>query len=84
MANMWVRKSISALKAEAAASDEHGFKRSLSALNLTMLGIGAVIGAGFFVLTGHAAAENAGPAIALSRQSSMTANTVLPSWEDGS
>ncbi len=66
MANMWVRKSISALKAEAAASDEHGFKRSLSALNLTMLGIGAVIGAGFFVLTGHAAAENAGPAIALS------------------
>ncbi len=66
MANMWVRKSISALKAEAAVSDEHGFKRSLTALNLTMLGIGAVIGAGFFVLTGHAAAENAGPAIALS------------------
>ena len=31
-----------------------------------MLGIGAIIGAGFFVLTGHAAAENAGPAIALS------------------
>jgi APA family basic amino acid/polyamine antiporter len=66
MANMWVRKSIAALKAEGAASDEHGFKRSLSALNLTMLGIGAVIGAGFFVLTGHAAAENAGPAIAIS------------------
>jgi APA family basic amino acid/polyamine antiporter len=67
MANLWVRKSIADLKAEAAYSDEHGgLKRSLTALNLMMLGIGAVIGAGFFVLTGHAAAENAGPAIALS------------------
>jgi APA family basic amino acid/polyamine antiporter len=67
MANLWVRKSIDALKAEAAQGDEHGgLKRSLSATNLTMLGIGAIIGAGFFVLTGHAAAENAGPAVALS------------------
>jgi APA family basic amino acid/polyamine antiporter len=67
MPNLFVRKSIDALKAEAAASDEHGgLKRSLSATNLVMLGIGAIIGAGFFVLTGHAAAENAGPAIALS------------------
>ncbi|MFO0908674.1 MAG: amino acid permease [Isosphaeraceae bacterium] len=67
MANLWVTKSIDALKAEAAESDEHGgLKRTLSAWNLVMLGIGAIIGAGFFVLTGHAAAENAGPAIALS------------------
>jgi APA family basic amino acid/polyamine antiporter len=67
MANLWVRKSIDALKAEAAQSDEHGgLKRTLTATNLTMLGIGAIIGAGFFVLTGHAAAENAGPAVALS------------------
>jgi APA family basic amino acid/polyamine antiporter len=67
MANLWVRKSIESLKAEAAYSDEHGgLKRTLSATNLTALGIGAIIGAGFFVLTGHAAAENAGPAIALS------------------
>jgi APA family basic amino acid/polyamine antiporter len=67
MANLWVRKSIDALKAEAALGDEHGgLKRTLTASNLTMLGIGAIIGAGFFVLTGHAAAENAGPAIALS------------------
>ncbi|MBX6312260.1 MAG: amino acid permease [Isosphaeraceae bacterium] len=66
MPNLFVKKSIAALKAEAAAKDEHGLKRSLTALNLVMLGIGAVIGAGFFVLTGHAAAENAGPAIALS------------------
>jgi basic amino acid/polyamine antiporter, APA family len=66
MANLWVRKSISGLKAEAAESHEHGLKRTLSATNLVMLGIGAIIGAGFFVLTGHAAAENAGPAISLS------------------
>jgi basic amino acid/polyamine antiporter, APA family len=66
MANLWVRKSISELKAEAAESHEHSLKRTLTATNLVMLGIGAVIGAGFFVLTGHAAAENAGPAISLS------------------
>jgi APA family basic amino acid/polyamine antiporter len=67
MPNLFVRKSIAALKAEAATSDAHGgLKRTLTAWNLVLLGIGAVIGAGFFVLTGHAAAENAGPAIALS------------------
>ncbi|MGC8641064.1 MAG: amino acid permease, partial [Isosphaeraceae bacterium] len=66
MANPWVRKSIAGLKAEAAESHEHSLKRTLTATNLVMLGIGAVIGAGFFVLTGHAAAENAGPAISLS------------------
>jgi basic amino acid/polyamine antiporter, APA family len=41
-------------------------KRTLSALNLVALGIGAIVGAGIFVLTGHAAAANAGPAISLS------------------
>lgn len=67
MPNLFVRKSIASLKAEAASTDEHGgLKRTLTAWNLVLLGIGAVIGAGFFVLTGHAAAENAGPAIALS------------------
>ncbi len=66
MANLWVRKSIASLKAEAAECHELTLKRTLSATNLVMLGIGAVIGAGFFVLTGHAAAENAGPAISLS------------------
>ena len=67
MANLWVKKSIASLQAEAAVSDEQGgLKRTLTATNLTALGIGAIIGAGFFVLTGHAAAENAGPAIALS------------------
>ncbi len=66
MANLFVRKSIESMKAEAAAGGEHTLKRSLSALNLTTLGIGAIIGAGIFVLTGNAAASNAGPAIALS------------------
>src|SRR5947209_7933479 len=50
MANLWIRKSIAGLKAEAAESNEHGLKRTLTATNLVMLGIGAVIGAGFFVL----------------------------------
>ncbi len=66
MANLWVRKSIPALQAEAAESHEGSLKRTLSATNLVTLGIGAIIGAGFFVLTGHAAAENAGPAVTLS------------------
>jgi basic amino acid/polyamine antiporter, APA family len=66
MANLFVRKSITALKAEAAESGESTLKRSLSALNLTALGIGAIIGAGIFVLTGTAAALHAGPAVTLS------------------
>src|SRR3954471_22019922 len=66
MANLWIRKSIAGLKAEAAETHEHGLKRSLSAMNLVTLGIGAIIGAGFFVYTGTAAANNAGPAVALS------------------
>ena len=65
MANLFGRKSIQALKAEAETGGEHTLKRSLSALNLTTLGIGAIIGAGIFVLTGNAAASNAGPAVAL-------------------
>jgi APA family basic amino acid/polyamine antiporter len=66
MANFFVRKSIAALKAEAEESGESTLKRSLSGLNLTALGIGAIIGAGIFVLTGTAAALHAGPAVTLS------------------
>ncbi len=44
----------------------HGLKRALSAIDLTMLGVGAIIGAGIFVLTGQAAAQHAGPAVVLS------------------
>jgi APA family basic amino acid/polyamine antiporter len=45
---------------------ENTLKRSLSSLNLITLGIGAIIGAGIFVLTGQAAANHAGPAVSLS------------------
>jgi APA family basic amino acid/polyamine antiporter len=45
---------------------EHALKKSLSALDLTVFGIGVVIGTGIFVLTGQVAKENAGPAVALS------------------
>jgi APA family basic amino acid/polyamine antiporter len=64
---LWSRKSIALLQAEAAAEGtEVSLKRALGAMNLTMLGIGAIIGAGIFVLTGTAAAQYAGPAIVLS------------------
>ena len=66
MANLLAIKPLSLLKDEAGETGEHTLKRSLGPLNLVTLGIGAIIGAGIFVLTGHAAAANAGPAIALS------------------
>jgi APA family basic amino acid/polyamine antiporter len=61
-----VKKPMDILMREASAEDEHSLKRSLTALNLTALGIGAIIGAGIFVLTGTAAAIHAGPAIVIS------------------
>jgi APA family basic amino acid/polyamine antiporter len=57
---------MSMLKDEAVEVGEHTLKRSLGATNLITLGIGAIIGAGIFVLTGQAAALHAGPAVALS------------------
>lgn len=48
------------------AADNGGLKRCLSSFDLILLGIGAIIGAGIFVLTGIAAATTAGPAIILS------------------
>src|SRR6478752_3939603 len=63
---LWSTKSISLLQQEAAAEGQHTLKRALGALNLTTLGIGAIIGAGIFVLTGTAAAQYAGPAIVIS------------------
>src|SRR5437773_6450046 len=59
-------KSISLLQQEAASEGQHTLRRALGALNLTTLGIGAIIGAGIFVLTGTAAAQYAGPAVVLS------------------
>ena len=48
------------------SKDETGLKRTLTATNLVMLGVGAIIGAGIFVLTGAAASLHAGPAVVLS------------------
>ncbi|HSU92778.1 MAG TPA: amino acid permease [Gemmatimonadaceae bacterium] len=57
------RKSITELQQEASETGEGTLKRVLTASNLTLLGIGAIIGAGIFVLTGTAAALYAGPAV---------------------
>jgi APA family basic amino acid/polyamine antiporter len=57
---------MSMLSQEAGEEGEHTLKRSLGAMNLITLGIGAIIGAGIFVLTGTAAATSAGPAVSLS------------------
>ena len=59
-------KPMSMLSEEASEVGTHTLKRSLGALNLITLGIGAIIGAGIFVLTGTAAATAAGPAVSLS------------------
>ena len=62
--SLFRRKSIASLQAEAAS--ETGLKRELGAMSLMLLGIGAIIGTGIFVLTGTVAAQNAGPAVVLS------------------
>ena len=63
---LWSTKSMAVLQADASREGADTLKRVLGATNLTMLGIGAIIGAGIFVLTGTAAAQYAGPAIVLS------------------
>ncbi len=66
MANLLAIKPLSKLLKEAESQGEATLKRSLGPLNLITLGIGAIIGAGIFVLTGQAAAKHAGPAVMLS------------------
>jgi APA family basic amino acid/polyamine antiporter len=66
LARLLATKPLSLLLEESHEEGEHTLKRSLGPVNLITLGIGAVIGAGIFVLTGQAAALHAGPAIALS------------------
>src|ERR1044071_9640430 len=62
--NLFRRRTVTELQAE--AESDHSLKRALGAVNLTALGIGAIIGTGIFVLTGTVAAQNAGPAVVLS------------------
>ncbi len=66
MANLFAKKDLPSLMKEAGESDEHSLRRALGPLNLLTLGIGAIIGAGIFVITGQAAAQFAGPAIVIS------------------
>lgn len=62
---LFVRKPLQVLLSEASES-EKGLKKTLTAPALVALGIGAIIGAGLFSITGLAAANNAGPAITIS------------------
>ena len=66
MSKLFATKPISTIMAEAENTSEHSLKRTLGPVNLTTIGIGWIIGAGIFVLTGTAAAQFAGPAIVLS------------------
>ena len=63
--SIWKRKPLDQLLAEANES-EKGLKKTLTAPGLVALGVGAIIGAGLFSITGMAAATNAGPAITIS------------------
>lgn len=63
--SLWRTKSLESLELEANAGQQK-LKRTLGSFSLILLGIGAIIGAGLFSITGIAAAANAGPAIALS------------------
>ncbi|MDR3184659.1 MAG: amino acid permease [Prevotellaceae bacterium] len=65
MAKLFRTKDTAAMLEEAARTDG-GLKRTLTVTNLVTLGIGAIVGTGIFVLTGHAAADHAGPALTIS------------------
>ncbi len=62
--SIWKKKPLHLLLAEATES-EKGLKRTLTAWSLVALGIGAIIGAGLFVRTATAAAQNAGPSVTI-------------------
>src|SRR5437762_13699335 len=64
--SLFATKPIDQIIAEAQETGEHTLQKALSALDLTMLGIGAIIGTGIFVLTGQAAGKHAGPAVIIS------------------
>src|SRR2546421_11327062 len=65
MANLFARKPLEKLMAEAQEVGEHSLKRSLGPMNLVALGIGGIIGAGLFVRTAAAIADRAGPSVVL-------------------
>jgi APA family basic amino acid/polyamine antiporter len=63
--NLFRKKSIAEMLAHSQSKDG-SLKKALGAFDLTMLGVGAIVGTGIFVLTGVAAAQHAGPALVLS------------------
>src|SRR3989440_6710879 len=65
MGNLFKKKPLSRLMAEAGEVGEHTLKRSLGWVNLVALGIGGIIGAGLFVRTAAAIADRAGPSVVL-------------------
>ena len=65
MNQLWITKPLDKLMSES-SGEGNQLKRTLSATSLVALGIGAIIGAGLFSLTGIAAAEHAGPAVTIS------------------
>lgn len=64
--SLFATKPISKIIAEAEETGTHTLKKTLTSLDLTMLGVGAIIGTGIFVLTGQAAGKHAGPAVVIS------------------
>ncbi|MFA5329946.1 MAG: amino acid permease [Prolixibacteraceae bacterium] len=64
MSKLFLTKPLAQLISE--SKSDQDLKKTLTGLNLTTLGVGAVIGAGIFVITGQAAAQYAGPAIVIS------------------
>ena len=65
MSSLFRTKSVEQSIAETDEPD-HRLKKNLGALDLTVFGVGVIIGAGIFVYTGQVAATNSGPAIAIS------------------
>ena len=66
MSKLTVTKPLEMIFAEAEEHGEQSLRRALGPVNLVCLGVGAIVGAGIFVITGQAAAEYAGPGIVLS------------------
>jgi basic amino acid/polyamine antiporter, APA family len=66
MSSLLAKKSLDMILSESEEHGERTLRRVLGPINLVTLGIGAIIGAGIFVLTGEAAAKYSGPAIILS------------------
>src|ERR1700737_658220 len=65
MPSLFATKSLQTLMQESQETGEHCLKRTLGPVNLTMLGIGAIIGAGLFVRTAAAIADRSGPSVTL-------------------